>query len=58
VLIACDLFVLSLSKFSCAIFCQHYFVLPQVKFSLEKQHLARKNLCYCSSYLSPLDLIS
>jgi hypothetical protein len=44
VLIACDLFVPSLSKFSCAILCQLYFVLPQVKFSFREATPCKKEL--------------
>jgi hypothetical protein len=59
VLIACDLFVFSLSKF-----LLHYslLILFGVAFTLNshlvKQHIARENLCYCSSYLSLLALFS
>jgi hypothetical protein len=44
VFIACDLFVFSLSKFSCTILCQYYFVLPQVKFSFREATPYKKEL--------------
>jgi hypothetical protein len=71
VLIACDLFVLSLSKFflhnlfvlSLYEFFLHYFakyylVLLKLNSHLVKQHLARKNLSDYSFYLSSLALLS
>jgi hypothetical protein len=59
VLIACDLFDFSLSWF-----LLHYssLILFGVAFKLKshlvKQHIARENLCYYSSYLSLLALFS
>jgi hypothetical protein len=46
VFIACDLFVLPSSKFSCAILCQYHLVLLQVKFSFSEATLRKKALLF------------
>jgi hypothetical protein len=48
VFIACDLFVLPSSKFSCAILCQYHLVLLQVKFSFSEATLCKKALFFPS----------
>jgi hypothetical protein len=57
VFIACDLFVLSLSKFSCAILCQHYFVLLQVKFSFREATPCKKELVFIIFLFKPSCII-
>jgi hypothetical protein len=53
------LFVLSLSKFFLALlFAISIWCCFKLNSHLVKQHIARENLCYCSSCLSPLDLFS
>jgi hypothetical protein len=57
VFIACDLFYLILSSLA-LFFANIIWYCFKLNSHLVKQRLGRKNLCYCSSYLSPLALFS